>query len=147
MGVIELIQDVRKENTILLRMTEELERLRSICQVTGVNLEGERVSGSHNNSRVEQAYLNYIEYKDKLDTYMANTKEKRAMLNNMIDTLERPQSIDVMYKYCLANMTMQEIAYINKCSRSNVYKIYSNAVDELQAKVDKSGQNYNQIDN
>jgi hypothetical protein len=58
MDITKLIVEVRKENTVLMRKTEELERLLSICHVTGVNMEGERVSGSHNNSRVEQAYLN-----------------------------------------------------------------------------------------
>lgn len=135
MDITKLIVEVRKENTILIRKTEELERLLSICHVTGVNMEGERVSGSHNNSRMEQAYLNYIEYKDELEKYIANTKAKRKKLNDLIDTLESQQAIDVMYKYCLANMSIQEIANTNKWSRSNVYRIYNEAKKVLQERM------------
>ena len=135
MDITKLIVEVRKENTVLMRKTEELERLLSICHVTGVNMEGERVSGSHNNSRVEQAYLNYIEYKEEVDEYIAETKAKRKRLNDLIDTLENQQEIDVMYKYCLANMSIQEISNVNNWSRSNVYRIYNKAKQALQERM------------
>lgn len=138
MDITKLIVEVRRENTILMRKTEELERLRSICHVTGVNMEGERVSGSHNNSRVEQAYLNYIEYKDEVDEYISKTKAKRKLLNDLIDTLESQQEIEVMYKYCLANMSVQDIANTSNWSRSNVYRIYNKARNTIQESMNKN---------
>ena len=140
MDINKLIVEVRKENTILMNKTEELERLKSICEVTGVSFEGERVSGSRNNSRVEQAYLNYIEYEAEIDRYIAETKAKRKMLNDLIDTLENQLEIKVMYEYCLANMSIQEIANKNHRSRSNVYDIYNKAKNTLQESVNKNGQ-------
>lgn len=140
MDINKLIVEVRKENTILMSKTEELERLKSICEVTGVSFEGERVSGSRNTSRVEQAYLNYIEYEAEIDRYIAETKAKRKMLNDLIDTLENQLEIKVMYEYCLANMSIQEIANKNHRSRSNVYDIYNKAKNTLQESVNKVGQ-------
>lgn len=146
MDVKELIQEVRKGNRIVGHKLEELERLRSLCHVTGVNLEGERVSGSHNNSRVEQSYLRYIAFKDDLERYIANAMNSRDQLMALIDTLDNQQAIDIMYKYCLFNMPMLQIADIMGYTKQNVYKIYKNAIKTMQERVYKSWLNFTQID-
>ena len=140
MDVRELIKEVRRDNRIVRHKEEEIERLKSRCHVAGVSFEGERVSGSHNNSRVEDAILNYIAYKDKLKDYIAAAIVKRDQLQDMIDQLGSEQEISVMYKYCLGDLTLLQIADVMDYSKPAVYKIYSKAVDKMQARVNESRQ-------
>ena len=139
MDVRELIANVRKDNRIGGHKMDELERLKSLCHVTGVNLEGERVSGSHNNSRVEQSYLKYISFKDDLEKYISSAMARRDQLMQLIDmALESQQAIDIMYKYCLFNMSMLQVADILGYTKQNVYKIYNQSIKRMQEKVDES---------
>lgn len=140
MDIIELVKEVRKDNRIIEHKIEELERLKTRCEATGISLEGERVSGSHNVSRVENSYLRYIEYKDELERYIQKALDKRKILMDLVDTLDKQQEIDVMYKYCLFNMTLLQIADIMSYSKPNVHKIYRKAIDTMQKRVNKSRQ-------
>ncbi len=132
MNVMQLILQVRKDNATLERKKEELERLLSLCHVTGINLEAERVSGSRNNSRKEHSYLSYIKYKEDLEEYIAQTIVNRRKLMQIIDKLDDVREIKVMYRYCFKNESLSTIANNMNYSKDNIYKIYRKAIDRME---------------
>lgn len=132
MNVEKLILQVRKDNAILERKKEELERLLSICHVTGINLEAERVSGSRDNSSKEHSYLSYINYKQELEDYIAQTIGNRRTLMKLIDKLDDTKAIEVLYRYCFKNEYLSAIANDMNYSKDNIYKIYRKAIKRME---------------
>lgn len=133
-----LIKQVRIDTKEVEEKTLELERLKALCEVTGVNFEGERVSGTRNNKRGEQNLLNLIEYGDYLKKYISETVKRRYTLSMLIDELENENQRKIITLYGLKNMSMQEIADKTGYTRQNAYKIYKKGLEKIQelTKVD-----------
>ena len=140
MDVIELIKKVKKGNQLIESKKEEIERLESICHGTGINYEGDKVTGSTDNSRIEKAYLKYIEFKDNLKEFVEKYLEERKLLISILDMLDKAKEIEVMYQYCLTDMSLKEVGDKLGYSKPSVHKIYKNSVKTLQEKVDESKQ-------
>ena len=146
MDIRELIKDVKNDIQRLRGKIEELEVRKNKCYISGINYEGEKVSGSTNTSRVEKTYLEYIDFKDKLESFKEQVKNKRDELIYWIDQLDDPKSIQVMYKYCLSEMSIKEVADEIGYSKPNVHKIYKKSIIRMQERVDEMRQNETQVD-
>lgn len=137
MTVKELIQKVRTETVIVRHKEEELYRLETLCGVSGIRYGGEKGSGSRNINKNEQSYLNYIEFKDELSEYIQETLENRKRMMALIDTLKNRQAVNIMYKYCMENYTIRQIADELNYSRQSVHRIYLNAIEEMEKSIQK----------
>lgn len=133
MTIKELIQKVRDDHDIVRIKEEECERLKDLCGVHAISY-GERVSSTPNPNRQEQIYLNYIEYRDEFERFKQSTINNRIKLALAIDSLDNALSRDIMYQYCLNHKSFKKIAYAYHYSRQNIYKIYNNAIEELDIK-------------
>lgn len=133
--VKDLIEEVKRDNTIVSHKKEELERFMALCGISGISFE-ERTSGSPNPSAGELKILNYLEYKEELECYIASANVKRQKLMRMLDTLDSKLSIDVMYMYCLENRTMSLIAKKMNYTKQRIYQVYEKAVIELSERFD-----------
>ena len=127
----ELIQEVKNESHLVKMKREELERLKRLCEVAGINYEGERVDGTKDNNRHEKAIINYIEYKEELTNFILSTMEKRSLLCKYIDTLKDTQSIEVMYAYCISDLSFKHIAKEMYMTIQRIYQIYNQAIEEI----------------
>lgn len=132
MTVKELISNVRKENLTVKHKQEELIRLQTLCEVSGISYGGEKGSGSRNNNKNEQSYLRYILFKDELKRYIAEALENRKKLMKLIDNLESHQAIDVMYKYCFEGQTLRQIGEQMNYTKQAVHKIYLKSIEEME---------------
>ena len=132
MTVMDLIARVRRENKIIKYKLEELERLENLCGISGINFE-EKVQSSNNAKGKEQTYLNYIEYKDELQSYINQAVGHRNRLNKLIDRcVKEPNMVEVMYQYCFENKTLQQIADSMHYGKTSIYRMYRYAVDEME---------------
>lgn len=138
MDVLRLIKEVKTDKVKLQCKVEELERLETLCHVSGVSYEGDRVTGSTDNSRIEKAYLKYIEVNDNLKEFISKHLEERKLLVSILDMLDKPKDIEVMYQYCLTDMSLKDVGDKLGYSKPSVHKIYKNSVKVLQEKVDES---------
>ena len=131
MTVMDLIARVRRENKIIKYKLEELERLENLCGISGINFE-EKVQSSNTKGK-EQTYLNYIEYKDELQSYINQAVGHRNRLNKLIDRcVKEPNMVEVMYQYCFENKTLQQIADSMHYGKTSIYRMYRYAVDEME---------------
>lgn len=133
----ELIQDVKNESHLVEMKREELERLKRLCEVAGINYEGEKLDGTKDNDRHEKAILNYIEYKEELTNFILASMEKRNLLCKYIDSLKDTKSIEVMYAYCINNVSFNRIAKDMYMTRQRIYQIYNDAIEEINKTFDK----------
>jgi DNA-directed RNA polymerase sigma subunit (sigma70/sigma32) len=133
--VKDLIEEVRRDNTIVSHKKEELERFMALCGISGISFE-ERTSGSPNPHAGESKIIHYLEYKEELELYIASANVKRQQLMRMLDTLGAKLSIDVMYMYCLENRTMSFIAKKTNYTKQRIYQVYEKAVLELSERFD-----------
>lgn len=140
MEIKELIDSVKNDYKLVELKEEELLRLENLCGVSGISYD-EKASTSPNPNRQEQVYLNYIEFKEELEKFKASTIKNRITLRKLIDGLNTALSREVMYEYCLNNISISRLAKKYHYTRQAVYKIYNDAVEEMQkefTKVDKS---------
>lgn len=137
MMVKELINEVRKENWIVKHKEEELIRLQTLCEVSGISYGDEKGSGSRNINKNEQLYLRYIALKDELKQYIAEALEKRKKLMQLIDNLDSPQAIDVMYKYCLEGQMLRQIGEQMNYTKQAVHKIYLKSIEVMEKELTK----------
>lgn len=141
MTVKELIQKVRKEDWTVKHKIEELDRLEALCGVSGISYGlKEGSSGSRNINKNEQSYLRYIQYKDELNQYISEALEDRKLLMKLIDSLSKHQYIDVMYKYCMENYTLQQVAIKKNYTKQAVHKIYLKCIEEMEKELTKVDQ-------
>ncbi len=134
----ELIQAVKNENHLVELKREELVRLKRLCEVAGVNYEGEKIDGTKDNSRHEKDILNYIEYKDELAEFILQTVKKRKQLCAYIDRLKDTQSIEVMYAYCISDLPFKKISVDMHMTNQRIYQIYSRAIEEINKNLLKN---------
>lgn len=138
MTVKELIIKVRREDWTVKHKQEELQRLEALCGVSGISYSAkEGSSGSRNINKNEQSYLRYIEYKDELELYIAEALESRRLLMRLIDSLDNHRHVDVMYKYCMENYTLQQIAIKKNYTKQAVHKIYLKCIEEMEKELTK----------
>ena len=133
MTIRELIKKVRDDHEIVQIKEEECERLLSLCGVQAIQY-GERVSSTPNPNRQEQAYMKYIEYRDRFEEFKKSTIENRIKLATMLESLDSALSRDIMYQYCLNHVSFRKLANKYHYSRQNIYKIYNSSCDELDEK-------------
>lgn len=131
----ELIQEVKNESHLVDMKREELERLKRLCEVAGISYEGEKIDGTKDNERIEKAILNYIAYKDELTEFILSTMEKRKLLCGYIDSLNNSQAIEVMYAYCISNLSFNRIAKEMYMTRQRIYQIYNDAIEDINKKI------------
>lgn len=137
MEVVELIKKVRKDNRIIKYKLEELERLENLCGVSGISFE-EKVQGGSNSKGKENAYLNYIEYKDELEKYILQSIGDKKKLSKIIDEkVSETKMIEVMYQYCFENKTLQQIADTLHYGKTSIYRMYRYAIEEMERWNDK----------
>ena len=139
MEIKEFIQEVRNDSNLIELKLEELERLKRLCEVSGINYGGERTDGSRDNQKQEKAILNCMEYRDKLKVFILKAVEKREILAYYIDTLNNHKKIQIMYSYCIGSQSFGRIAKTMGTSRQRVSQLYNEALEELEAltKLDK----------
>lgn len=138
MEIKELIQEVRNDSKLIELKLEELERLKRLCEVSGINYGGERTDGTKDNSRHEKDILNYIEYKEELAEFILQTVKKRKQLCAYIDKLKDTQSIEVMYAYCISDLPFKKISIDMHMTNQRIYQIYSRAIEEINKNLLKS---------
>lgn len=134
MNIKDLIVKVRREYNLIIFKQEELERLESLCGICGISYE-EKVKSTSNNKRVEQNYLNYIEFKDELSEFILKAQKSRKLLSDLIDKLDTSLQIKIMYQYCMMNKSLKEIAVKENYTRQAIYKIYRSALDIMQKEL------------
>ena len=139
MEITELIQEVRNDSKLIELKFEELERLKRLCEVSGINYGGERTDGSRDNQKQEKAILNCMEYRDNLKVFILKALEKRKTLAGYIDTLNDHKKIQIMYSYCIGSQSFGRISEAMGTSRQRVSQLYNEALEELEAltKLDK----------
>lgn len=135
MNVEKLIKDVKKRNTIIKLKQDELLRLKTLCEVSGISFEGDKVTGSRDTEAKSKAYNKYITFKDKLHEYIVETIVIREELTEIICMLEKPLNIKVMSEYCLEDKSFKKVANEIGYSKSRIIDIYNESLCEMKEKT------------
>lgn len=131
MSLRELIEIVIRENAMIEHKKNELLKLKTLCEGTGISYE-EKGGSTPNPDSVERRYLNYIEYKDKLKECIYDSLHNRKKLMSIIDTLEDRKEINLMYMYCFEGKTISAIARKMNYTRQRMYQMLNEIIDKLE---------------
>lgn len=131
-----LIELVRSNSNLVKQKEEELIRLESLCGVSGISYE-EKVSTSHNANGKEQCYLNYIEAKQELEEFKKSTVNNRIIISKLVYNLPTKLMRNIMYDYCLCDISINKIANKYHYTRQNIYILFNKSVDIMQDEYNK----------
>lgn len=125
----EILNEIRRRDEILALKMEELENLRLLCDVKSVNYDVERVQGSP--TRENSAIIEYIQMKDEIAEYVAETiRMKRAVMTEL-DKFTNPQMVKIVYDRYFHGKTFEQIAEDLQISERRVQQLNGSALSEL----------------
>jgi DNA-directed RNA polymerase specialized sigma subunit len=135
-----LLLSIMKRDKIIEYKLEELERQKRLCEVRGINFEGERVQGSPKN---ENPIIEYIQMKDDVQAYINETIKLKRELMKVIDKMEDGNCIGLLYKRYFMRKSYNEIAKEAELTYKRIQQLHDKALRELDdlIKLEKIRQN------
>lgn len=127
----ELLEEIRNDDLILKVRLEELERLKRLCEISGISFEGEKVQTSSNPQRTSNALIEYIQVKDDFDKFFKEALEKRKRGLLIVESIKNKKCIKVIYNRYFHNMKFEEIATKTGYSIRRVYQLHNEGLDEI----------------
>ena len=130
----ELLDEISKQNIIIEHKLEELERLKVMCEMSGISFEGEKVQGS---SAERNMMVEYIEMKDEVMAYIKESYKLKKQLMNIVDKIANKKCVEVIYKRYFENMKMYDIANELNYSHQRVYQLHKEALREIDGRLEE----------
>lgn len=116
---------------------EELARLKSLAtKVTSV-MEGEVVSRSRNMDTMGDTVTKIIEMQDEINRLIDLYIDKKAYFSGIIDSLQNPVQIRVLYGHYYHGKSFQKIADELGYSRRNICYIHGDALVAVEKIITK----------
>ena len=117
---------------------EELARLKALStKVTSV-MEGEAVSRTRNADTMADTVAKIIEMQDEINRLIDSYADRKAYFSKIIDSLNNPMQIRVLYSHYYSGKSFQQIADELGYSRRNICYIHGDALRAMERIMEKS---------
>jgi hypothetical protein len=127
-----LLYDAKIESKL-----EELERLKALAtKVTSV-MEGEVVSRSRKQDTMGDTIAKIIEMQDELNSLVDEFVDKKSYFSRIIDSLESPLQIRVLYGHYYHGKTFQILADELGYTRRNICYIHGDALSAVESALNR----------
>ena len=114
---------------------EELERLKSLAtKVTSV-MDGEVVSHTRNTDSIGDTIAKIIEMQNEINNLIDLYVDKKTYLSRIIDSLQKPEQIKVLYGHYFQGKSFDDIAHDLGYTRRNICYIHGAALQEVESIV------------
>lgn len=116
---------------------EELARMKSLAtKVTSV-MSGETVARTRNTDSMGDAVIKIVEMQNEINSLIDLYCKKKQYFSNIIDKLQKPEQIKVLYGYYFHGKSFEDIAHDLGYTRRNVCYIHGAALQEVETIIAK----------
>ena len=116
---------------------EDLARLKALAMKVTTTMGGEGTSGTRNTDKMADAIIKIMEMTEKIDGLVDAYIDLKDYYASMIDTLQNPAQITVLYGHYYSGKSFEKLAEEMGYSRRNVCYIHGAALQALEEIVAK----------
>lgn len=132
----EYLRQVRKIDTIVRNKKETLESLEAKIGIQGVNFESDgSFPATRNVNRTSEMIMRIIELKDEINRDIANLLGIKREVMRVIDSLNNPDEINLLYLRYIQYMKWEDIAVEMNYSYPHIHRIHASALKNLEKKI------------
>ena len=128
------LSEIGRLETIIRCKTEMMERAAALAEKVTAAMGGESVSSSKSNDPMGDATSEKVDLKREIDALQKELSERKHRLSGLIDTLEKPQWIDVLYGVHINRKKRADLAVEMGYSASYIGELHDVAIRELEKK-------------
>ena len=133
----EELQKILLDNAKIDTKIEELARLKSLATKVTAVMEGEVVSRTRNSDTMADTIAKIIEMQEQVNRLIDSYADRKMCLSKIIDGLNNPMQIRVLYGYYFAGKSFQRIADELGYSRRNICYIHGDALLAVENAMQK----------
>ena len=116
---------------------EELARLKSLATKVTTVLSGETVSRSRSTDQMSASVIKIVELQEEISNLIDLYCEKKRYFSRIIDKLEKPEQIKVLYGYYFHGKSFEDMAHDLGYTRRNICYIHGAALQGVEAIIAK----------
>ncbi len=125
------LRQIRRIEILIDNKQKEIDALRSKLICSGTSFE-EKVQTSKTNNR-EKNLLALLEYQHELNETIDSLIDIKREVSNVIDQLENPEAIDILYKRYFQFMKWEDIAFLKGYTMQGIHKLHAKALKDIQS--------------
>lgn len=138
MEVKQLLRQVRKYDVMVQRKTDEVTSLRASVVYETPAMGGDYINATSNPHRKEDSILRLVVLEKSLGQTIIKLTEIKKLAMDVIDSLQNPLWVDMLYRRYFADETWEQIAEHMGKSKRWVLKLHGEALVELSEKFSSS---------
>lgn len=119
--------EVRRLDKLISMKQNEICHLRNKLYYKGVSY-GERIQGGHIANQREELLTTILDYEAELTKDIDNLIDAKKNLSNLIENLEDPDFIDVLYKRYFEYKNWEVIAVEKNMSIRQIFRVHGKAL-------------------
>ena len=130
------LSEIKKIERIIRDKQEEREQWRDMAlHITG-RYDGERVKGSSDPHKLENAVIHAVDIEREIDESIKKLYKRREEIINVIEQLSL-NDYDLLYNVYVKGMSFQELADARGCTYSNISTLHGVALKRVKRILDK----------
>ena len=127
-----LLQAIRCERMIRNKFGE-IARYKDLVTSVSVSTEGERVQSSGSKDKIGEFASRIVDMQNEIEA-LAN---KRDTIISQIEAMDSPNHYQVLYSKYVDGKNLYEVKNIIECSKTQIYRIHEQALEEFEKKYGK----------
>lgn len=137
MNAKEYLEEVKKYDTTLNHLKDELRRIDSALGVSGISYDREPSHGTPNPNRRESLIIRRLDIIERIEDEIESVTAKRLIIwRNLNNWLEANELMIIKYRY-FDYLQWQDIAIKANYSEKRCYEINNKALDKINNYVSK----------